>query len=252
MGLRWNSRDFSCAHDSLFSILCNLWMDDIILRTVQLKSMSDEMGALINGFNQAFGGRYTLEHGRDMVRRMLHTKSPEYFPYRHSNASVDRLVDHIFPSSSNGDAITCCARCGFQVRDTVQTFGHHVTVALPPPLRCELGQVNSPLYRKTTLMSVPAVLCLSITSKQIQLNPVLCFNCDGHRVVTKLREIIHISWRRAFTSRMFTTDGDIWFHDGITTRSSTRFEGNLKNISLASLHTYHGKDATLAMYAVSG
>ncbi|KAJ7259003.1 hypothetical protein C8J57DRAFT_1073440 [Mycena rebaudengoi] len=276
MGLRWDSRDFSCAYDSLFSILCNLWMDDIILRTVQLKSMSDEMGALINGFNQAFGGRYTLEHGRDMVRRMLHTKSPEYFPYGHSNASVDRLVDHIFPSSSNGYAITCCARCGFQVGDNVQTFGHHVTVTLPPALRCEPGQVvsmgkwirnhflhktgscrrclddqvDSPLYRKTTLTSVPAVLCLSITSKQIQLDPVLRFNCDGRRVVTKLRGIIYHGDEH-FTSRMFTTDGDIWFHDGITTRSSTRFEGNLKNIALASLHTYRGKDATLAVYAVS-
>ncbi|KAJ7241823.1 hypothetical protein C8J57DRAFT_1558631, partial [Mycena rebaudengoi] len=98
---------------------------------------------------------------------------------------------------------------------------------------------------------VPTVLYLSITSKQIQLDPVLHFNCDGRRVVTKLRGIRHISWRQAFTSRMFTTDGEIWFHDGITTQSSTRFEGNLKNIALASLHTYLEKDATLAMYAVS-
>ncbi|KAJ7223620.1 hypothetical protein C8J57DRAFT_1094271 [Mycena rebaudengoi] len=44
-----------------------------------------------------------------------------------------------------------------------------------------------------------------------------------------------------FTSRMFTTNGDIWFHNGITTRSSTRFEGNLRNIALTSLHTYRGK-----------
>ncbi|KAJ7225157.1 hypothetical protein C8J57DRAFT_1093585, partial [Mycena rebaudengoi] len=39
-----------------------------------------------------------------------------------------------------------------------------------------------------------------------------------------------------FTSRMFTTDGNIWFHDGITTRSSTRFEGNLRNIALVFIH----------------
>ncbi|KAJ7268889.1 hypothetical protein C8J57DRAFT_1004864, partial [Mycena rebaudengoi] len=44
-----------------------------------------------------------------------------------------------------------------------------------------------------------------------------------------------------FTSRMFTTNSDIWFHNGITTRSSTRFEGNLRNIALASLHTYREK-----------
>ncbi|KAJ7263924.1 hypothetical protein C8J57DRAFT_1070258 [Mycena rebaudengoi] len=116
--------------------------------------------------------------------------------------------------------------------------------------RCLDDQIDSPLYRKTTLTSVPAVLCLSITHKQIQLDPVLRFNCDGRRVVTKLRGIIYHGDEH-FMSRMFTTDGDIWFHSGITTRSSTRFEGNLKNISLASLHTYRGKDATLAVYAVS-
>jgi hypothetical protein len=51
-------------------------MDDVILRIMQLKSMSDEMGALINGFNQVLGGWYTLEQSRDMVHHMLHTKSP--------------------------------------------------------------------------------------------------------------------------------------------------------------------------------
>ncbi|KAJ7248935.1 hypothetical protein C8J57DRAFT_1189368 [Mycena rebaudengoi] len=276
MGLRWDSRDFSCAYDSLFGILCNLWMDDVILRSAQLGCMSHEMEALVAGFNQAFLSRFTLEHGRDMVRRMLHTKSPEHFPYGHSNASVDRLIDHIFPQSSNGDAITCCARCGFCTEGTIQTFGHHVVVTLPPALRHEPGrvismrkwfrnhllhkmgpcrrclddQVDHPLYRKTILTSVPAVLCLSITNKQVRLDPVLRFDCNGRSVVTKLRGIIYHGDKH-FISRMFTSDGDIWFHDGITTRSSTRFEGNLKNVDLASLHAYRGKDAMLAVYAVS-
>ncbi|KAJ7262454.1 hypothetical protein C8J57DRAFT_1057882 [Mycena rebaudengoi] len=106
--------------------------------------------------------------------------------------------------------------------------------------RCLDDQVESPLYRKTTLTSVPAVLCLSITSKQVQLDPVLRFNCDGRRVVTKLRRIIYHGDEH-FTSRMFTANGDIWFHNGITTRPSTRFEGNLRNIALATLHTYRRK-----------
>ncbi|KAJ7229289.1 hypothetical protein C8J57DRAFT_1044337 [Mycena rebaudengoi] len=115
---------------------------------------------------------------------------------------------------------------------------------------CLDDQVESPLYRKTTLTSVPAVLCLSITSKQVQLDPVLRFNCDGCRVVTKLHGIIYHGDKH-FMSHMFTTNSDIWFHDGITTRSATRLEGNLRNIALASLHTYCGKDATLTVYAVS-
>ncbi|KAJ7248795.1 hypothetical protein C8J57DRAFT_1080000 [Mycena rebaudengoi] len=87
----------------------------------------------------------------------------------------------------------------------------------------------------TTLTSIPAVLCLSTTGKQVQLDPVLRFNCDGHRVVvTKLRGMIYHRDEH-FTSCMFTTDGNIWFHDGITTRSSTRFEENLRNIALVFL-----------------
>ncbi|KAJ7268277.1 hypothetical protein C8J57DRAFT_1067284 [Mycena rebaudengoi] len=106
------------------------------------------------------------------------------------------------------------------------------------------------MYRKTTLTSVPAVLCLSITTKQVRLDPVLRFDCNGRSVVTKLRGMIYHGDARFF-SRMFTPDGDIWFHDGITTRSSTRFEGNLKMVDLESLHAYRGKDDMLAVYAVS-
>ncbi|KAJ7234566.1 hypothetical protein C8J57DRAFT_1089612, partial [Mycena rebaudengoi] len=40
-----------------------------------------------------------------------------------------------------------------------------------------------------------------------------------------------------FTSRIFTPDGEIWFRDGITTRSFTRYDGNLVDVSLlSSLH----------------
>ncbi|KAJ7218914.1 hypothetical protein C8J57DRAFT_1095413, partial [Mycena rebaudengoi] len=249
-------------YDSLFSIICNLWMDNVNSRTLQLRGLSVEMMVLVDGFSQAFRSRSTLEHGRDVVRRMLHTRSPEYFPYGHTNASVERLVDHIFPGDSCGDAITSCTRCGFRIEGSVQTFGHHVVVIPPILMRREPDAVvtmgkwfqnhlscivlYSHLVRQTTLMSVPDVLCLSITSKQVQLDPVLRFNCNGRTVVTKLRGIIYHGDEH-FTSRIFSADGDIWFHDGITTRSSTRFEVNLKNDNLTSFHTYRRKDATLAV-----
>ncbi|KAJ7282262.1 hypothetical protein C8J57DRAFT_1055716, partial [Mycena rebaudengoi] len=247
-------------YDSLFSIICNLWMDNVNSRTLQLRGLSVEMMVLVDGFSQAFRSRSTLEHGRDVVCRMLHTRSPEYFPYGHTNASVKRLVDHIFPGDSCGDAITSCTRCGFRIEGSVQTFGYHVVVIPPILMRrepdavvtmgkwfqnhlsCKVG--SCPMYRP--LMSVPDVLCLSITSKQVQLDPVLRFNCNGRTVVTKLRGIIYHGDEH-FTSRIFSADGDIWFHDGITTRSSTRFEVNLKNDNLTSFHTYRGKDATLAV-----
>ncbi|KAJ7264806.1 hypothetical protein C8J57DRAFT_1069652, partial [Mycena rebaudengoi] len=79
---------------------------------------------------------------------------------------------------------------------------------------------------------------------------VLRFPCDDRVTRCRLRGIIYHKDDH-FTSRLFTPSGDIWFHDGITTWRSTRYEGNLRNIgSRDALHSWDGARATLAVYAV--
>ncbi|KAJ6595721.1 hypothetical protein DFH09DRAFT_876908, partial [Mycena vulgaris] len=40
VGFAWDSQNYSCAYDATFSILCNIWLDNIVVRTAQFKSMS--------------------------------------------------------------------------------------------------------------------------------------------------------------------------------------------------------------------
>ncbi|KAJ6629570.1 hypothetical protein B0H10DRAFT_1712089, partial [Mycena sp. CBHHK59/15] len=52
-------------------------------------------------------------------------------------------------------------------------------------------------------------------------------DCNGVMVKTKLRGIIY-GGQADFTARLVDRDGGMWFHDGITTRSSCLAEINLR------------------------
>ncbi|KAJ7019096.1 hypothetical protein C8F04DRAFT_976173 [Mycena alexandri] len=51
-----------------------------------------------------------------------------------------------------------------------------------------------------------------------------------------------------FTARYISTDGSVWFHDGITTGSRCVEEGNLNSMDVASLNHARGKTALTLVY----
>ncbi|KAJ7204255.1 hypothetical protein C8J57DRAFT_1542277 [Mycena rebaudengoi] len=94
---------------------------------------------------------------------------------------------------------------------------------------------------------------LFVSSAKIALDPYLTFTrADGEEVVLCLRGVVYHGGSH-FTSRIVDSHGDVWFHDGITTRSTSVYEGNLGSISsLSGLHSHAGDSAILAIYAALG
>jgi hypothetical protein len=52
-----------------------------------------------------------------------------------------------------------------------------------------------------------------------------------------------------FTSHIIGTDGIVWYHDGMTTRSSCENEGDFDKFSSRNLLKYKGKKLILVVYA---
>ncbi|KAJ7263011.1 hypothetical protein C8J57DRAFT_1070906 [Mycena rebaudengoi] len=249
-GFRWDSADFSCAYDSLFTIIYNIWAEDTVRRAPQLSTLSREMSVLVDGFEEMTSGSATLEEARDRVRRMVHVRDPVNFPYGHMNASVDLLTMLLMPDDECGTARTKCTRCDYELSGTVNTFGHQLTVSLSNALHRDQNAVPVRMLRSTSIIRVPQLLCLHIINKRIELDPTLRFNCQGQESVLQLRGIVYLG-ELHFTSRIVTSGGSIWYHDGITTRGSAVYEGEMSTLtSLSALYSCRGREAVLAVYAV--
>ncbi|KAJ7245743.1 hypothetical protein C8J57DRAFT_1024812, partial [Mycena rebaudengoi] len=72
---------------------------------------------------------------------------------------------------------------------------------------------------------VPSVLFLFVTSTKVDIDPRLTFTrVDGTSVQMKLRGVVYHGASH-FTTRIVTPAADVWFHDGITTRGTSVYEG---------------------------
>ncbi|KAJ6630457.1 hypothetical protein B0H10DRAFT_1693341, partial [Mycena sp. CBHHK59/15] len=240
VGLPWNSTDFSCSYDSVFTILFSIWRDNPELRTEQFECFSSECYALAVGFHRVMGGLCSLTSVRDTVRNMLHNRSPCNFPYGHNNASVDQLVDRLAFETGFGNAIVQCPQCNYQLPGVIQTMSGHCSVGISRSLDiqpdAEVSLVtwfenhfNKPvqscpsclsqratvcrMVRTTTLQTIPPLLFLTLESTRIVLTKHISLKVQNEIGILKLRGIVYFG-NAHFTSRIISRDGTIWFHDG--------------------------------------
>ena len=68
----WSSENYSCACDSVMTILLSIWSQDPAEWKRQFKNMNRTMNVLATGFHKANEGQMTLEVARNNVRRLWH------------------------------------------------------------------------------------------------------------------------------------------------------------------------------------
>ena len=96
--------------------------------------------------------------------------------------------------------------------------------------------------------STPSVLVFEINSRNIKVSKTLKFEQEGETVVLDIRGLIdHGGFH--FTSHIIGIDGMMWYHDGITTRSSCENEGDFNKFSSRNLLKCRGKNLILVVYA---
>jgi hypothetical protein len=69
VGLQWDGENYSCAYDSLFSILYDIWKDDPRVWSTTFKHINNRfLGSLASGFKKVTNKKSTLEQVRDIIR----------------------------------------------------------------------------------------------------------------------------------------------------------------------------------------
>jgi hypothetical protein len=96
IGCSWNSVNYSCSYDSLYTVLFHIYQQYIDFRT-------QEGSALLNDLRSSFAllldnpSSEYLEYIRDDQRQKLHSRYPQNFPFGHSLASVYDVCEQYLP-----------------------------------------------------------------------------------------------------------------------------------------------------------
>ena len=281
-GLIWNSKDYSCAYDSLFTVLYNIWIDAPQLWSERYQNLSELLKTLTEGFNLVQTKSITMEAARDAVRLQLNLFNGTQFPMGTTYTCLSSLTDIMMTNRENrisGKTGLRCDACGFtsdllqisecfQLKDTgplqdgrherghiADCLGWHLSddqrKGLLPCTRCPSSSGN--LRRLDFSMTrLPYIMCIMLNTDRFIINTSLTYFTDMFDAIFKLRGIIYGDGDH-FVARVFTSDGHIWYHDGMTTRSGCIAEGHLDQVPdtewlMTCSRGYSCRKAVLAVY----
>jgi hypothetical protein len=97
-------------------------------------------------------------------------------------------------------------------------------------------------------VSAPPLLALDFAGHQIEIDNPISIKIENLEYRYSLVGIVYYGGDH-FTARIILQDGQIWFHDGITTRQTTQHDGSL-TLNCPELYTCEGKRASLAIYSL--
>jgi hypothetical protein len=92
VGITWDSEDYSCAYDAVFSILCDVWIQNPAKWTKWFCWLSEPLERLAYNYREILQGKKSLEAARNNVRKWLHNKDNILFPYGQVGTNVAELA----------------------------------------------------------------------------------------------------------------------------------------------------------------
>ncbi|KAJ7132919.1 hypothetical protein C8R46DRAFT_851209, partial [Mycena filopes] len=244
LGLVWDSVNHSCAYDSLFTPLLELWQDDPEVWTARLSQSSAWLGvwALSAAQSPAWP-----EHARDAVRTLLNFQDPQAFPTGPHGVMLHNLFTAMTNRHGYVHAATKCERCGYEAPGLTETLGQYMDISQSrtitdtypqgmtlmewfryqfdrPVARCPQCSTDADLHRMrrlTTVAEVPPVMIFSISIDTLRLDEYLEFDVASRHQRLKLAGLMyHTAAPGHFTSIVVDKASRMWFHDGITTKRS--------------------------------
>jgi hypothetical protein len=80
IGLLWDCVNYSCAYDSLMTIMYNIWMQNPFKWSSSIQKLGKHSQNMIVNFQRVIKKELSLEGARNNVRQMLYNESPSLFP----------------------------------------------------------------------------------------------------------------------------------------------------------------------------
>ncbi|KAJ7441885.1 hypothetical protein FB451DRAFT_1057983 [Mycena latifolia] len=274
VGLIWDSRDYSCGYDAVFTILYNVWLENKEVWSTRFSAFSPLLLNLTMYLRQLYNQVITFEQARDMMRSRMHRMCPADFPYGITGTSIDRILRLLTPDTNYATGRQVCQNCGYVDPQTLSMLGSYMTAIpnrnqiaqFPAGLttlewlkqhlkhslrRCPMCAIQGRRVRlvvSSQLREVPDLLFIAVDTGNIFFSQRLQLECNGHLTSLHLRGIIY-GGQAHFTARFISSVGRVWFHDGMTTGRSCIDEGLITDLDPRSSAIARGKSALTLVYA---
>ena len=260
-GLIWDSENYSCAYDSLFSILWNIWQEDATKWSQIFSGMSARMSNLVQGFTNIDDHVISIERLRNNLRQSLHQDFPDLFPYGHQGASVVELAEKMFHNEVPNTTLQLqCSMCDFFKESTDRHLSlvihgvPRVSATTRDQLRTTLvndsrelcPECVRPLEHIVTFYDMPKILIFSVSEHNIVISHTINVRTANGINKYYLKGIIYHGGFH-FTARIIRQDQTVWFHDGQLGRNCL-LESPVKKFSVADLNYCNDRNACLAIY----
>jgi hypothetical protein len=262
-GFIWDGQNYSCAYDSVMTILLSVWSQDPTQWKRQFKDMNRTMNALASGFYQAKEGQRTLETARNKVRCLLHQRDPELFPYGHTGTPVSEMAEKLLRSDNiiastwircvncghennlNKDLQTCVIQCHRQ--DPATTSACLQKRFQEPYHDRSCAHCDGELNKIMRFDIIPKILVFSVSQHSIQVSKKISFHDGDTLVVFGLKGIVYYGDFH-YTARV-CTGGSVWFNDGMVSGRKSTYEKRLTEFTGSDLSSCNGKSASLVFYS---
>ncbi|KAF6761873.1 hypothetical protein DFP72DRAFT_802495 [Ephemerocybe angulata] len=260
-GPTWDSRDWSCAYDTWTFILHWLWVSDRVKWSRILKTYSNGMCTMVEGFEQMAQRDPELELNivRDRWRDQLREANPSQYPTGPFGCDIMSMSEDLLGYRFYGTRVsTSCAGCRQKssedapncrklgpftvVRNTlsIQDFVDEAFRPLYACVSCD-GDVYA-RHRFAEIISFEVVEATDVLlNKRVDI---------GDWGMYRLAGVVYYGSEH-FISRVITRDNKVYVHDGIEGPHST-YEGVLdNNFALPDLNACRTKQASQAIYVLA-
>jgi hypothetical protein len=263
LGLRWDADDYSCAYDSLFVILYDIWIQNPDRWTLNFQSLDNEfLNTLTKGFWNVFHNKSSMENSRDIVRQKLHNAYPSLFPVGPVGTSVNRLAHELFKTSQLiAYSQKICIKCNNQQAEIEDRLGYVLDLGLSTGSstsqwlrqlhhntneRCSecWSQIIQPISYDTS----PNLLIFNCANANMKISHKIIYDEEDHSIDLQLRGIIYHGGFH-FTSRIISQTGKVWYHDGMETGQDCVAGEHLEQWLDNELKECKNRRSALAIYA---
>jgi hypothetical protein len=259
LGLVWDHQNHSCAYDSLFTILYNVWNINSRVWTRRLADLSEYSELLSQQF-RSVGSGVRFEEARDLVREKLRLAASTDFPLGATPTCLNTLTLKMMMKrqrQASGYCRLVCSSCQSEGRN-ILNFGEFIQLCSTGPFQdntynesfisdclgwhlsesqkiskklCTNCLSRTPVRRSFMRLDIrvfrlPYIMCIALNSPRFRINRRLSYVNDGVDVEYRLKGIIYGDGAH-FVSRIVDDEERVWYHDGMTTGSGCLLEGSL-------------------------
>jgi len=259
-GLVWDCVNHSCAYDSVFTILYNVWVRDQVSWSRRLRDISEILEGLVDGFSGVENGQLSLEAARNSARERLHRIDNVRFPTGSTPTSIDDLCHLLFNGRRTcRSSSLACSHCGLNETHVLLYFGEYIRLTATGPFHddshersfvsdvmgwhlsnrqkrsnrvcpsCYSAGSSRKLSVHIHMNRMPYMLCVLLQSPRFNINTSLSYTSEGVQFEFKLQGVIYCGGSH-FVSRYIDLDGVVWYHDGITTASKCVREAHINSL----------------------